>query len=143
MNFSLQNGERLNVVCWDYSILLFEWVFSKFKYLDLKTTYIYIYPPINKTDCRNITEILLKAALWPSPWIYINFVFFFLQEIRKQRATGRTKDGVPFPLSISVKRASEVEDDPRNVPPNNHDTGMLIKIILYLFYLNKQIALTG
>lgn len=38
----------------------------------------------------------------------------FLQDLRKQRATGKTKDGACFPLSLSVKLASEVDSSQPN-----------------------------
>lgn len=39
----------------------------------------------------------------------VNGIDWFLQDLRKQRATGKTKDGACFPLSLSVKLASEVD----------------------------------
>ena len=38
------------------------------------------------------------------------------QETKKQRATGRTRDGTTFPLSIVVRPADEMEDG-RWIPP--------------------------
>ncbi|XP_076082867.1 PAS domain-containing serine/threonine-protein kinase-like [Mytilus galloprovincialis] len=61
------------------------------------------------------------------------------KEIRKQQATGRTKDGVPFPLSISVKMASEIEDDPRNIPPNQQD-GCYDNIYLGIVWVFSSIS---
>ena len=38
-------------------------------------------------------------------------VVYLLKAMRKQRATGRTRDGANFPLSIAVEVDSEDEDD--------------------------------
>lgn len=39
------------------------------------------------------------------------------QDIKKQRATGKTRDGTFFPLSIIIRPAEEVESD-ANIPQN-------------------------
>lgn len=35
---------------------------------------------------------------------------YLIQEVKKQRATGRTRDGSSFPLSIIIKTAEEEND---------------------------------
>lgn len=63
----------------------------------------------------------------------------FLQDLRKQRATGKTKDGACFPLSLSVKLASEVDSS----RPNS--TGLwrnlffftLAGAVIYLIHYSK------
>ncbi|XP_062573594.1 uncharacterized protein LOC134235480 isoform X2 [Saccostrea cucullata] len=56
------------------------------------------------------------------------------KEIRKQRATGRTKDGASFPLSLSIKLATEVENSSYASAGALHDDGENIYVgVLWVF----------
>ena len=79
-----------------------------------------------------------NLAKQSNPWLldFYDYVYllYLLQKVRKQRATGRTKDGATFPLSILIKPHSkkDIKKIDRDKPDKpEHD--LLYKGLVWVF----------